>query len=380
MKLTFEKYSNQKELWENINKEAINSTFLTSIHWIEFQKTLGKEFDQYFIVLNLEGKKIEIGILYFEIFRRKLQKYAYAPYQPVLIGNELNEQEFQDVYSQIQRFMQDYVFDHKLTLFRFDPLLPSESLQNLKNLGFKASLAPAQAKDVWEKNLEKSEDELRSEMSDSTRHNVNKGSKSGIELIKAETQQDVKAFATLMSETTKRKGFGNYNYEYFRKQFEELNPKNMMDIFLAKYQGRYLSGALINYYKDTAYYTHGASTSDRSLSKLRSPYFLQWEIMKYVKSQGYQKYNMWGIIPDSKRVEVKTQFIEEEQTKLQKILKILPWNRPKKPNPLQGVSDFKKSFGGYEINYVGPVETYNEFGKYLLHKALDWFVYRKDRY
>ncbi len=357
MLLKFEKYSeDKKQIWEKINLEAENSSFLSSINWIDFQKSLGKEIDQYFIILEVGDREYEIGILYIEIYRRKFIKYAYVPYGPVIVGDPMNEQEFADFFTQLKNFMQDYIFQNFLTLFRFDPLLPKKYSENLKNLGFKTSLAPAQAKDVWELDLDQNEDELRSKMSDSTRYNINRSSRSELELVKATTIEEVKAFSDLMNETTQRKGFGNYDFEYFKKQFDALNPKGMTDIFLARYRAKYISGALINYYNETAYYTHGASTSDRTMSKLRSPYFLQWEIMKYAKEKGFRKYNMWGILPKS-----------------------LPENKKAK-NPMNGVSEFKRSFGGKEINYVGPMEIYNDNLRYLLHRAIDFWSYRKDRY
>jgi len=363
MKVIFEKYDNAKKMtWEKLNLEAEHSTFLSSIDWIEFQKSIGKEIDQYFIVLDLEGKKIEIGILYIEIFRRKLIKYAYSPYQPVIIGEEMNDKEFEDLYSQIRDFMQRYIRQKELTLFRFDPLLPRTKILNFLNLGFKESLAPAQAKDTWEINLEQTDDEIRAHMSKSTRYNINKTSRSGIELVRATTKEHVQAFAELMGETTSRKGFGNYDFEYFWKQFEALNPKGMMDIFLARYTGegngknKFTSGALVNYYKDTAYYTHGASTSNLFLAKLRSPYFLQWGIIRFLKTKGFKSYNMWGVIPD-KKLEM-----------------------PDFKHPLRGVSEYKKSFGGKEINYVGPLEVYDKKLKYSIHKLIDWWIYRNDRY
>ena len=52
----------------------------SSIPWIEFQKSLGKEIDQYLIYVEDQV----VGNLYIEISRRKLAKYAYAPYGPVI--------------------------------------------------------------------------------------------------------------------------------------------------------------------------------------------------------------------------------------------------------------------------------------------------------
>jgi len=360
MNFKFEKYSDDKrDLWEQINTVAENSTFLSSIHWIEFQKSLGRHIDQYFIFKE-EGASEPVGIIYIEKFNRKFVKFAYSPYGPVIRNSEMGigtENGIDmELLKSLKSFMQEYIKERNLTLFRFDPLWPKSYLQNLSKIGFRQALAPAQAKDIWELDLTKSEDELRSGMGKSTRYNINKTTKSGIEIVKASLTEHVKAFADLMQETTGRKNFGNYNYGYFQKQFDALNSKGMTNIYLAKFEGKFLAGALINYYKDTAYYTHGCSTSDRELSKLRAPYLLQWTIMRESKSKGFKKYNMWGVLPES--------MSESERLR----------------NPMNGVSEFKRSFGGYEINYVGAVETFVNPRKYDLHRTYDWWIYRKDRY
>jgi len=84
--------------------------------------------------------------------------------------------------------------------------------------------------------------------------------------------------------------------------------------------------------------------------KIRAPYFLQWNIILEAKANGFAKYNMWGIVPEGSQ----------------------------SLKALQGVSDFKKSFGGYEINYVGAIETF-VYPKYYIQRVADWLAYRKDR-
>ena len=328
---TFKPFDNSPEIWDQLNDSDKYSSFLTSIDWIDFQKSLGKEIQQFYILKNEQ----QVGLIYIEIYRRKLQKFVYAPYNPVF-GVEViqGEKDLEEFLNDFKNFAQEFIKTNNLTLFRFDTLLSKSSAQNLVKVGFKPSNAPGQSKDSWEINLEQSEEELRGGMSKSTRYNINKTSREGLEFIQAYSDEHIKAFANLMIETTGRKGFGNYDYSYFKKQFDELNNKKRMDIFLAKKDGKYLAGALVNYHKQTAYYTHGCSTSDRELSKLRAPYFLQWNVIQKMKQDGFTKYNMWGILPEGVK------------------------------GTISGVSEFKKSFGGYEINYVGPFR----------------WIYRKDRY
>ncbi len=368
---TFKKFSSEdSDLWEEINNIALASSFLTSIPWIAFQKSTGKKTDQYFINLKTDEDEITVGLLYIEISRRKFSKIAYAPYGPVidweklnkifaLSSNDLNVNSkfITDVYSSFILFFKKYIKEYDLNLFRFDPILPKEYRHLLLSVGYKTSLAPTQAKDTWVLNLEQDVEQIRSGMSKSTRYNINKGERSEIEIVKASNDEEIKAFSELMEETTGRKGFGNYNYEYFKKEFDALNHLGMCDIFLAKHKDKYLAGALINYYKDTASYTHGCSISNAELAKLRAPYSLQGYIINFAKEKGFKKYNFWGIIP------------EETIQKLNG-----------RRLPLMGVSEFKKSFGGAEVSYTGAFEIGNDKIKHIQNQLYDLWVYRKDRY
>ncbi len=358
MEITFKPYTqDQRQIWEEINKSSI-STFLASTDWIEFQKSIGREVDRYFIYVD----SVAVGNLYIEIYRRKIAKFAYSPYGPVLLDENPNLQfplpNIETVITSLKDFQKKYIKQKKLNLFRFDPLIDKENLKTFLQLGYSQSLAPTQAKFVWEIDLSQDEEQLRSGMSKSTRYNINKTSREGLEFIKVSTPEHVKAFSDLMNETTGRKKFSNYDYNYFQKQFDRLNPIGMCDIYLIKLQDKYLAGALINYYNDTAYYTHGCSTSDKELSKIRAPYFLQWNVMQESKARGFKKYNMWGIVPDE----------------------LLNDMAPAGAIAMKGVSEFKKSFGGYEIDYVGGLEIGIDFIKYNFHRFVDWWMYRKDRY
>jgi len=344
---TFTLLNNNYEVWDKINNLADHSSFLTSSEWIEFQKSQGKEIYQYLIT---KDRRYE-GLVYIEVYRRRFQKFAYAPYNPILSPEMIGSgKELVTFWSSFKTFSENFIKEQNLTLFRFDPLLSINYLQNLLNSGFKQALAPGQAKDTWEINLEQTEEDLRSRMSKSTRYNINKTSREGFEFIHASNDEHIKAFSELMLETTGRKGFGNYDYTYFKKQFEKLNDKKRMDIFLVKKDDKYLAGALINYNGETAYYTHGCSTSNRNLARLRAPYFLQWNLILKLKVEKFKLYNMWGILPEGIK------------------------------GSISGVSEYKRSFGGHEVNYIGPIEVYNDKLKYTLHRLIDWWVYRKDRY
>ncbi len=366
MKIVLKKYlANQNKLWEEINFNAENTSFLSSIDWIFFQRELKQKTDQYFIYMLIDNREILIGNIFIQIFKRKIAKYAYTPYGPVIsLRNISKEFEitdkmafFREVFSQLSSFFKNYLKEKNLNLFRFDPLINEEFREILEELGYRKSFSPAQAIDVWEMPLVNAqqelmtEDELLATFKKDTRYYVNRARKAGVNIIKAENRNMVARFADLMMQTESRKGFSNHSKNYFIKQWEYLKPLGMTEVYLAKYKSHYISGALFNFYKGKAYYSHGASTSNYELSKLSSPYLLHFEIMKDAIKKGCNTYNFWGVIPK----EVQDHYG-------------------------RGFSDFKMKFPGKITSYVGPYEIGSNSLKFNLQRAADWWFYRKERY
>lgn len=371
MDIRFEKANDENlNQWKEINNSS-DSSFLTSLEWGEFQKTLNKDISGYV----LYDDETPFGIMYVENNKRRIAKYAYAPFNPVINWEMLaRKYEFNrallvsEVFHSIRKFMKFYIKEKGLTVFRFDPLLPSEFAPNILEIGFDRTLAAVGPRYILEIDLGKEEEVLLAEMKKVARYNIRTSEKAGIEIYKVkpdglhidllngdnltESIEDdyIKKFFDILDETSSRHGFATFDLNYYRKEFDLLNSKGLCDLFLAKYQDKFISSAFVNYNKDTAYYTHGGSVHDKELQKFGASYLLHWSMMKHFMSKGLKKYNMWGVLPDH---------IDD--------------------HPLSGVSDFKKRFGGEVNQLAGGFEVYNSFLGYLVNRTYDWWVSREDR-
>jgi lipid II:glycine glycyltransferase (peptidoglycan interpeptide bridge formation enzyme) len=334
----------EESLWEKTNKLSPMGTFLTSIYWLNFATEFkGKGIDAYLIV---NDQNVAVGVLPLEIHNRRFSKIASATYSPVLISEDL----IPEAMVAINSYFSSYLKENDLFALRVHPYLKKSSPVAEKLKQYSVSLAPSQARILWEINLENPVEALRHAMSSSTRNNINKGERGNLSFVKVTDEAGVKEFADLMAETTQRKGFVNYDLKYFLAQFNTLNSVGMTEIYLVKKEGVALAGALVNVYKDTAYYTHGASTSDRELAKIRAPYFLQWSLMNEYKNRGFKKYNMWGVSPRGSKAGI------------------------------SGVSDFKRSFGGEEIELIYPIDIYRDPLAKIRQRMYDRYIYRNDRF
>ncbi|MFS8131371.1 MAG: lipid II:glycine glycyltransferase FemX [Candidatus Dojkabacteria bacterium] len=326
---------------------ANGSLFMHTNKWVEFQRALGRNVSQYLILKDGQ----QIGYLYIENNYRKLAKYAYSPFGPVI------SQQFQTVefFNDLNSFMKKYIHDNDLNVFRFDPFKWNLDLTvKLLHAGFKRTLAAVGPKYMWEISLDKTEDELLADMKKVARYNIKQSEKAGITIVQTSTQENkdelVKEFYKILEETTKRQGFASFDWLYFQKQSEILGLGNGCELFLAKYNGQYVSGAWVNYSEDTVSYTHGGSIHNPEIQKFGASYLLHWTIIKHSKNMGKKFYNMWGVVPD-------------EVTDA----------------PLKGVSDFKKRFGGQMIENIGGFEVTNGGLPNLINRSYDWWVYRNDR-
>lgn len=183
-----------------------------------------------------------------------------------------------------------------------------------------------------------------------TRYNIKNSAKLGIEIIKVDKVEDVIEFFNILSETTKRHQFSSFTLTYFVKQFELLRESEF-NLYLARYGKKYISGALINTYNHIGYYSHGGSLMDRQLQKFGASYLLHWHIIKDLKQRGFKTYNMWGVVPEKASV----------------------------ANGMRGVSDFKKRFGGQQIDYIGGLDIPTN-NRYIIQRMVEFFIYRKERY
>ena len=347
LNISFIKYEDShSQAWESVN-QATNATFLTSINWINFQKSLGKEVEMYLIQYNGEF----IGNFYIEIFRRKIAKYAYSPYGPVFGLSKINlgGNILADFFNEIKKWEFKFATERNLNCFRIDPLVLAENLPTLKSVGYVQSMAPTQAKYVWQIDIQKDEEQLLADMKKVARYNIRNSAKAGIVVEKANSVEQVKEFYKILSSTTQRHDFASFSEEYFIKQFENIG--SMFNLYLAKFNGQYISGALVNTYGTTGYYSHGGSLNNKELQKYGASYLLHWEVIKDLKKNGFSTYNMWGIVPEGKSVN----------------------------NGMQGVSEFKKRFGGQEIDYVGGLDIPVNVN-YKLQRLMETYIYRKDRY
>ncbi|HLO17607.1 MAG TPA: peptidoglycan bridge formation glycyltransferase FemA/FemB family protein [Anaerolineales bacterium] len=169
--------------------------------------------------------------------------------------------------------------------------------------------------------IKDSEEEILARMKQKTRYNIRLAEKKGVTV---RAWEDIASFHQMMLLTGQRDGFGVHSFEYYKRAYELLHPKQKGELLVAEYQGKPLAALFVARNGNRAYYLYGASTDEE---RNRMPtYLLQWEAMRWARARGCEEYDLWGV-PD-----------EDQQT--------LEVNFEKRHDGLWGVYRFKRGFGG----------------------------------
>lgn len=163
--------------------------------------------------------------------------------------------------------------------------------------------------------LNLSEEEILGQMKPKGRYNIKVAEKHH---VKAEVSHDFDAFYNLLKKTGERDGFGIHSRQYYEKMLEVLGGN--AQLLIARFDQHVVAGGIFVYLDDWGIYYYGAS--DDRYRHVMAPYFLQWTAIKEAKKRGCRYYDFLGIAPEGQS-----------------------------NHPWQGVTEFKKKFGGQTVIY-----------------------------
>lgn len=181
-----------------------------------------------------------------------------------------------------------------------------------------------------------------------TRYNIRVGVRKGVQLrtfygsdpIPEEVLED---FTALNRETGRRDCFIPRDKEYFRRVLRSFGADTVL--FMAYYEQTPIAGTIGMYAAGKAWYLYGASSEKHR--KVMPNYMLQWEMIRHAIRRGCCFYDLRGV----------------------------PAN-PTEKDPLYGLYQFKKKFGGERNRFTGLfVFPYRPALAKLFFPA--WRLYRK---
>ncbi|MCA9383232.1 peptidoglycan bridge formation glycyltransferase FemA/FemB family protein [Candidatus Dojkabacteria bacterium] len=330
--------TNKTEWDEFIKESGIATSFFQSWNWGDFQETLGKEVVR---VAFLDENELFAEALCV-VIDAKRGKYLYVRNGPVLDWDNIDRVDF--VLTELKRIAKE----KSLWFVRMSPLveITTEAAQLLNSYKFPTSpMYDVDALDTWILDITADEEELMQNMRKSTRYEIRKAERDGVVIETSQDSKDLDKFFPIYRDTIERQKWTGYSDEYIRNQFETFVKDDQAKLYLAKYNDVYIAASIFIYFGDSSFYHYSGSLTE--YRKVPGPSLIQWYNIREAKARGLKKYNFWGIAPEEK------------------------------PNhPWQGLSFFKKGFGGEAKRYVAT----NDIPLTPLHWVTHLYeIYQKKR-
>jgi len=185
-------------------------------------------------------------------------------------------------------------------------------------------------------NLAPTLEQLRKSLDQKWRNRLNRAEKNELTVEEGSGVAEYDTFAEIYRELWNRKKFDTtVDIAEFRRICESLPENLKLRIFICRQQGAPVSAIVCSAVGHTGVYLLGA-TNDLGL-KAQGAYLLQWRMIKWLKENGFQHYDLGGIDPAR--------------------------------NP--GVYHFKKGFSGQDVSRMARFECCEDFLSSWLMKSAD---------
>ena len=405
-----------KEEYDNyVRNHQYKSHFLQSLSWGEFAK-VKKNLTPHYLGLTTEDNQLVAATLLLEKHLPMNMCYLYAPRGFVI---DFNKKEllktmtkkvvefaktrkaiFVKIDPDIIRKSYDYQNEEQELTYDPEVIFDNIKKAGFKHLGFTKNFETSQPRYSFRINLQQSMEDIENHLSKTTKQRIAKSEKLETEVVIG-TKNDIKEFYHLMTLTESRKDFISYNEDYYETLYEifngnknskatlllgkinfnktikslEKNLKRIVDQIsilpidnlsksaktkleelrkqkentqaeinkykdYAKQYGneRTLSAHMIIEYGDKAWVLYAGNHN--ILSETYVNYHTYYEHLRYCKSRGLRIYDQFGTIGD----------LRED-------------------NPLFGLHEFKRKFGGDYVEFLGEWD-------YVINPVM-YFVFTK---
>ena len=326
-----------QQTWDGFMSVQPFAQFLQSWNWGAFRSEQGKPIKRFALV---DANEKWLAALQMEYRYKRLDLgYWFAPRGPIF-APEVNVMHKADVMLQLSQALLDLPELRERCLFwRIEPVVEIAQPEDLMPLSYHRNDA-ANPASTYLVDLTQSEEDLLASMHEKTRYNIRVAERHGVTVRTSTRAADVDAFLSLMNETAKRDGFVQHPDAYLRASFQALAAVGMARIRLAEHGDMVLAANMEVMFGDTATYLYGASSSEER--QLMAPYAIHWSAIQDAKRDGYRLYDMWGANPP---------------------FKAMYYYKPS----WDGISRFKKNWGGRSINLVGTWDL--PFNRFLYRLA-----------
>lgn len=308
--MTTQVFTVTKDAWESFVDATCPNAFFQTWDWGETERRTGKTVIR---VGFLERKKL-VAVAQAVVVSARRGTFLHVRHGPIL--SFWRPQLAKDVIAGLL----DIARMHNAVFIRVSPLLLKTDAHERIFSDIRMVASAIHAMDgeyCWVLPLDQSEEALLAGMRKTTRYEIRRAEKLGVQIRLSADPADISRFLTLYRKTSQRHGF--VEHSGIKEEFQVFGESGNALLVSGWYEKQCISAALIIFSHHQAIYHHGASIP----SPVPASTLVQWAAIREAKKRGMRVYNFWGIAPEGKG-----------------------------NHPWQGLTLFKKGFGGHDVSYV----------------------------
>ncbi len=313
----------QREQWDLFIGGHKMAPFLQSWGWGDFQQVLGREVERW-VAIDESGEWLAATqVIISEVnFKLAKKRYWWVARGPVAMKGDGGARAVEG----LMKFLAERARAAGAMFLRWEPLdgedVAGDEWQTVKN---------TQPAKTWMLDLRPEAEELLAMTHPKTRYNIRLAERKGVEIEVGSGEKMVKDFYKVLKHTAEREKFGVYGEKYYRQLAESLgcvaadggwvdSETASFKIYVARFKNEVVGGIGVALFGDMATYLYGGF--DEKYRALMAPHGLQWRAITDARVAGCHYYDFWGVAPQG----------ADEHA----------W---------AGLSRFKRSFGGFEVDY-----------------------------
>lgn len=222
---------------------------------------------------------------------------------------------------------------HGAFVLKCDPAIEAGAPEAdaLRAAGFRGAggggFGGVQPRAVMVLDLDADEDKILEGFKPKWRYNIRLAERRGV-VVSPAGRDDLAVFHDLLLETARRDGFFVRGRAYFERLWDVLAPREGLGMWLARFEGRPVAGAIAFAFGRRVTYVYGASSNrDR---QVMPNHLVQWTMIRWARSRGASVYDFRGVSP-------------------------VRDGRPLEP-AIAGLNRFKEGFGARYVEYAGDLD------------------------
>ena len=305
--------------WDKHQLE-LSAHFLQQHGWAMFQLAMGK---QLYYASGAHWSWLAI------LESNKFGSRLYTPYGPTASSPGSLKQAIETLVACGEELGVDFI--------RVEPQAPNAK-KTLKLLKAHRAHRDIQPKNTLVKDLTLTEDEMFSEMMSTNRRLYRRATETGFTFEASQDPADMKYFLDMIHQVAARTGIQPHSDKYFTVMAETLLPLKAATMHVARHNGTPVATAFTFEDAKTRYYAHGANAE--AARKLQPSVYLVGHMIFDAKSLGKASFDYNGVAPP---------------------------NAPK-THKWAGFSQFKRSFGGREVEFSGTWELPIKKARYQAYR------------